>query len=75
VRAAVAVLRRPGLWPTALRQMLRLARPGWWRRAPFLPLPDRDYVRFRMQTAYGSDGTPEPEDLVAYLKWCREFSD
>jgi hypothetical protein len=37
-------------------------------------VPDRDYVRFRMQTAYGSAGNPDPEDLVAYLNWCREFN-
>jgi hypothetical protein len=69
----LAVLRRPGLWPTAVGQAVRLARPGWWKRPPFLPLPDRDYVRFRMQTAYGSTGEPAPSDLVAYLNWCREF--
>jgi hypothetical protein len=61
------------LWPTAISQAFRLARPRWWRRPPFLPLPDPDYVRFRMQTAYGSEGAPEPGDLVAYLNWCREF--
>lgn len=72
-RAVLGVLRRPGLWPTALGQARRLARPGWWRRPPFLPLPDPDYVRFRMQTAYGSSGTPADGDLVAYLSWCREF--
>ncbi|MDQ1517421.1 MAG: hypothetical protein QOE80_3251 [Actinomycetota bacterium] len=72
--AAGAVLRRPALWPTAARQALRLARPGWWRRPPFLPLPDPDYVRFRLQTAYGSTGTPAGDDLVAYLSWCREFN-
>jgi hypothetical protein len=73
MRGATAVLRRPWLWPTAVGQARRLARPDWWRRPPFLPLPDPDYVRFRMQTAYGSEGTPAPGDLVAYLNWCREF--
>jgi hypothetical protein len=73
-RAVLAVLRRPRLWPTAVGQARRLARPGWWRRAPFLPLPDPDYVRFRLQTAYGSSGTPAADDLVAYLTWCREFN-
>ncbi|HUS62051.1 MAG TPA: hypothetical protein VMY34_07620, partial [Acidimicrobiales bacterium] len=48
-----AVARRPALWSTALRQAVRLARPGWWHRRPFLPLPDPDYLRFRMVTAYG----------------------
>ena len=33
--ATVAVGRPPS------RQVLRLAVPGWWRRPPFLPLPDR----------------------------------
>jgi hypothetical protein len=67
-----AVLVRPRLWATALRQATRLARPGWWRRPPFVPLPDADYVAFRMETQYG-DAThpPEPADLVVYLEWCR----
>ena len=67
------MLGRPGLWPVAVAQALRLARPGWWRHRPFLPLPDPDYVRFRLQTAYGSSGQPTAEDLVAYLRWCRDF--
>jgi hypothetical protein len=73
LRAGVAVARRPGLWPTAVAQAVRLARPRWWKRPPFLPVPDPEYVRFRLQTAYGSQGTPAAGDLVAYLKWCRDF--
>ena len=68
------LLRRPGLWPTALAQARRTVRPGWWREPPFLPLPDPAYLRFRMETAYGPDGEPEAADVVAYLQWCREFS-
>jgi len=65
---------RPTLWPTALRQMMRLATPGWWHRAPFLPLPDRGYVRFRMSTAYGDPAAvPSGADVVAYLHWCRAW--
>lgn len=75
VRALLAVLVRPRLWPTALRQVRRLAPNRWWRRPPFLPVPDRDYLRFRIITAYGGDGTraPEVEDLVTYLHWCRAW--
>jgi hypothetical protein len=68
------LLRRPGLWPTALVQARRIAHPGWWRRPPFLPLPDPVYLRFRMETAYGPGGEPEAADVVAYLGWCRDFS-
>jgi hypothetical protein len=73
MRAALAVLRRPELWGTAIRQSLRLARRGWWRRPPFLPLPDPAYLRFRLETQYGSDHEPEAADVVTYLHWCRRF--
>ena len=72
-RAAVLVLARPQLWWTAVRQGLRLARRRWWARAPFLPLPDPDYLRFRFETQYGADGRPDPVDLVEYLEWCRSL--
>ena len=72
--SARAVARRPALWGTALRQSVRLARPGWWRRRPFLPLPDPDYMSFRMVTAYGDPaGVPQPEDVITYLRWCRDY--
>lgn len=72
--AAVVVARHPDLWITGLRQMWRLRRSGWWRRAPFLPVPGRDYLAFRMSTAYGSEPTPDAaHDLVTYLRWCRAW--
>jgi len=70
----LALASRPSLWSTAVRQTAVLAVHGWWRRAPFLPLPDRAYLRFRMQTMYGdADRFPEPADVVAYLQWCRAW--
>jgi hypothetical protein len=70
-RATVALAGHPRLWATAGRQVLRLARPGWWRRSPFLPLPDPEYLHFRLETQYGPSGAPRPEDVVDYLEWCR----
>jgi hypothetical protein len=72
--AVVAVARRPGLWATAARQAGRLARPRWWGRPPFLPVPDRAYVRFRLETQYGGDPDPEPQDVITYLEWCRQMT-
>ena len=70
--AAGAVLARPGLWPTAVRQVTALAGRGWWRRPPYLPLPDPAYLAFRQQTMYGDPAcAPSPADVVAYLSWCR----
>jgi len=74
LRVAIAVGRRPGLWRTALRQMRRTAAPGWYRRAPFLPVPSGDYLRFRLITQYGDPNhRPAPADVVNYLAWCRQW--
>ena len=72
--AAWVVARHPELWGTGLRQMWQLRRTGWWRRAPFLPVPGRDYLAFRMSTAYGSDFSGDAsDDLVTYLRWCKAW--
>ena len=74
IRVAVAVLRRPRLWPTAARVARRTATSGWWRRKPFLPVPSGDYLRFRMVTQYGdADRQPDATDALAYLEWCRDW--
>ena len=68
----LAIAARPQLWLAAVRQVLRIARPGWWRHPPFLPLPDRDYLRFRLETGYGEVIVPPAADLVSYLEWCAQ---
>ena len=70
----IAVMRRPSLWVVAVRQGRRLIPPKWWATSPFLPLPSRDYVRFRRLTQYGDPGHPvEALDVVNYLRWCAEW--
>jgi hypothetical protein len=74
VVVARAVVPRPGLWWAALGAARRMARRGWWRRAPFVPLPGEAYWRFRLVTAYGGDGESRalaPSDVVAFLRWCK----
>ncbi len=68
---SVAIACRPRLWATALRTAARTARPEWWRRPPFVPVPDRPYLRFRMETQYGDQRPPVAADVVSYLDWCR----
>lgn len=71
---ALATARRPALWPTALRQYRRTVPRRWWARRPFLPLPDRDFLRFRLLTQYGSQRrAPGASDVVNYLTWCRQW--
>lgn len=67
-----AVAARPALWGTALVQLRRFTPDGWYRRPPFLPLPDPRMLRFRVATQYGD---PEARivagDVVAWLRWCK----
>jgi hypothetical protein len=72
LRCGAAVASRPRLWSTALHQY-RVSLPRrWWTRRPFLPLPPGDYVRFRLQTQYGSaKNRIEAVDVLNYLSWCK----
>ena len=61
---------RPALAADLLRVAWRFRRRGWWHRPPFLPLPSRDYVRWRMHTAYGTyDAVPPASDVERYARW------
>ena len=63
-------VRHPASAVALARAGWRLRRSLWWRRAPFLPLPDRRYWSFRMVTAYGTGGArPTPESLVEAARW------
>jgi hypothetical protein len=42
----------------------------WYSRAPFLPLPPRSYVAWRMETAYGdARAVPTDVELERYVLW------
>jgi hypothetical protein len=42
----------------------------WYRRFPFLPLPARDYLKWRMYTAYGDEEfVPPARDVIRYARW------
>ncbi len=67
-----AVAPRPALWLTAIRQVVRFTPDRWWRRRPFLPLPDPELLGFRSVTQYGDAAhVPEVADVVAWLRWCK----
>ena len=67
---ALRALLRPALAADLLRVAWRFRRRGWWRRFPFLPVPSREYVRWRMHTAYGdANAVPPAEDVERYARW------
>ncbi|MEP7344304.1 MAG: hypothetical protein ABI877_03510 [Gemmatimonadaceae bacterium] len=60
----------PALARDLLRVAWRFRAREWYRRPPFLPLPDKTYVDWRMHTAYGAhDAVPPVEDVIRYARW------
>ncbi len=69
-----AVLRHPSVIPHALRAAWVFRARYWYRRFPFLPLPPASYLRWRMETAYGSEmEKATPQEMVRYLRWSTEL--
>jgi hypothetical protein len=63
-------LRDPRTASALLRVGWRFRARGWYRRFPFLPLPAREYLRWRMYTAYGdADIVPPARDVERYARW------
>ena len=49
-------------------------RREWWRHAPFLPLPDRTYLEWRLHTAYGEErDLPPVRDVLRFARWRRRL--
>jgi hypothetical protein len=66
---ARALVNPPLAW-ALLKMVWRFRHRRWFLRFPFLPLPPRDYIRWRMYTAYGDAGAVPPvEDVVRYARW------
>lgn len=64
-----ALVSPPLAW-ALLKLLWRFRHERWYARFPFLPLPPRDYLRWRMYTAYGdADAVPPVEDVVRYARW------
>jgi hypothetical protein len=64
---------RPGVAVDLLALAWSMRARDWFRAPPFLPLPPRDYLRWRMYTAFGDeDALPSVRQVVRYARWRRE---
>jgi hypothetical protein len=62
----------PRLAADLLRTAWAFRRRGWRTTPPFLPIPDRTYLRWRMETAYADpDAIPPVEDVIRFARWRR----
>ena len=55
-------IRRPRMVPWLVRAAWAFRARDWYRRPPFLPLPPRSYLRWRLDTAYGDPDAQPPID-------------
>jgi hypothetical protein len=70
LRVALRALVRPRLLLVLMATAWKFRRHGWYRKAPFLPLPPADYMRWRQHTAYGDEArTTSAAELEAYVLW------
>jgi hypothetical protein len=70
---ALRGLVNPRLAVDLLRTAWAFRRRHWWRRFPWLPVPDSTYLRWRMYTAYGDEAAvPPAEDVIRFARWRRE---
>lgn len=73
LRLALKALLRPRLAVDLLRLAWSFRARDWYRRPPFLPVPPRDYMRWRMFTAYGDEqAIPPVDDVANFARWRRE---
>ncbi len=71
--AALRALLNPRLALDLLGAGWAFRRRAWWAAFPFLPVPDRTYLAWRMYTAYGAEDTVPPlEDLLRFVRWRRD---
>lgn len=69
--AARAIV-RPRVAADLLSLAWSMRRRAWYRTFPFLPLPPREYTRWRMYTAYGDENAvPPAEDVLRFAEWRR----
>ena len=72
-RLAARAVVNPRLAVDLLRVTWSFRARDWYRRPPFLPLPPREYLRWRMFTAYGDEAAvPTLEDVIRFARWRRE---
>ena len=69
---------RAAVNPRVAADLLSLAwslrRLNWYRTPPFLPVPPREYLRWRMHTAYGDeDAVPPVRDVLRFARWRRDL--
>ena len=62
-----ALLRKPSLWFTSIKQIFILAKNRWQLTPPFLPFPSSDFLEFRIITYQGEAEKLPDVDVASYF--------
>ena len=69
-----AAIKKPSLVPIILGSAWAFRSNRWYLRPPFLPIPPKKYMRWRMNTAYGDTGVVPPTiEVERYLRWASDM--
>jgi hypothetical protein len=72
VALALRAIVNPPLARDLMTVAWRFRRRDWLSHAPFLPLPSKEYVAWRMYTAFGNHrAVPSVDDMIRYARWAR----
>lgn len=75
LRLAARAAVRPAVAWDLLTLLWAFRRRHWYRTPPFLPLPPREYVAWRLYTAYGDErAVPSVDDVLRFAKWRRHIA-
>ncbi len=70
LRMAIQAVVRPRMAARLFAAAWRFRARDWYRTPPYLPLPSREYLAWRIHTAYGDAGRlPHAEEVDRYLAW------
>lgn len=68
--AGNAVCAPTQLLPSIITTAYALRPRRWWNQRPFLPLPEAEYTRWRLYTAYGNRRhRPSFSDIASFAVW------
>jgi hypothetical protein len=69
---ALRALVNPALARDLITVAWRFRRRDWLGHAPFLPVPSKEYLAWRMYTAFGDHrAVPTVQDVTRYARWAR----
>jgi len=73
-KLSIALMSKPSLWASSVRQIFILAKNRWFLHSPFLPFPTKDFLEFRLVTYHGeAEKLPDVKVVVAWLAWVADL--